>query len=279
MAAGGAGARLDAGGRIGAFLLLSALVAALLGPALLAADPLVQNLAARNQWPSAAYLLGTDSLGRDILARLIAGARVTLGVATVATLVAATLGAGGALLALALGRVAEEIVFGIVDMIRAMPSILLALVLMIALGIGTTALIAALGLAYAPFFARVARAAYRREHGMGYVEAAWTMGVGRTAILRRHILPNVAGALITQAAIVFPRAITSESVLSFFGLGAEPSMPTWGRMIADAIPYVERAPLALAFPVAALTLTTLATILLGDWLRRAIDPLAEMRLS
>jgi peptide/nickel transport system permease protein len=272
-------ARRETGVRIGATLLGFAVLVALFGPGLVAVDPLVQDLAARNQWPSALHPLGTDSLGRDILARLVEGARVTLGVAMAATLVAVILGAGGALLALALGRIAEETVFGIVDLIRAMPSILLALTLMIALGIGTTALVAALGLAYAPFFARIARAAYLRESGMGYVDAAWTMGVGRTAILRRHILPNVAGALITQAAIVFPRAITSESVLSFFGLGAEPSMPTWGRMIADAIPFVERAPLALAFPVGALTLTTLATILLGDRLRRAVDPLAEMRLS
>jgi peptide/nickel transport system permease protein len=271
--------RLDGRARIGASLLGLALALALLGPVLLGADPLAQNLAARNQGPGAVHWLGTDSLGRDILARLIAGTRITLAVAAGATLVAFVLGAGGALLALALGRVAEEIVFGFVDLVRAMPSILLALVLMIALGVGTAALVTALGLAYAPFFARIARAAYRRERAMGYVDAARTMGVGRVAILRRHILPNLLGALITQAAIVLPRAITSESVLSFFGLGAEPSMPTWGRMISDAIPFAERAPLGLAVPVLALTLTTLATILLGDWLRRGLDPLAEMRLS
>lgn len=271
-------AAFDGRARAGAVLLAIVLAAALIGPALLSVDPLAQNLAARNQGPGPAAWLGTDSLGRDVLSRLVAGTRVTLAVATGATFVALVLGAGGALLALALGRVAEAIAFGVVDLIRAMPSILLALVLMIALGVGTPALVTALGLAYAPFFARIARAAWRREQASGYVEAAWTMGVGRVATLRRHVLPNVAGALVTQAAIVLPRAITSEAVLSFFGLGAEPSMPTWGRMIADAIPFVERAPLVLGFPVLALTLTTLATILLGDWLRRALDPLAELRL-
>ena len=271
--------RLDGPARAGALLLAVVLVAGLAGPSLLAVDPLAQDLAARHQGPGPAYWLGTDGLGRDVLARLVAGTRVTLAVAAGATCVALVVGAGGALLALSLGRVAEALVFGVVDLVRAMPSILLALVLMIALGVGMPALVTALGLAYAPFFARIAHAAYRRERASGYVDAAWTMGVGRLATLRRHILPNVAGALITQAAIVLPRAITSESVLSFFGLGAEPSMPTWGRMIADAIPFVERAPLVLAVPVLALTLTTLATILLGDWLRRAVDPLAELRLS
>jgi peptide/nickel transport system permease protein len=272
-------APLDGRARAGALLLAVVLAAALVGPSLLASDPLAQDLAARHQGPGPANWLGTDSLGRDVLSRLVAGTRVTLAVATGATLVALVLGAGGALLALALGRVTEAVVFGVVDLIRAMPSILLALVLMIALGVGTPALVTALGLAYAPFFARIARAAYRREQASGYVDAAWTMGASRVATLRRHVLPNVAGALITQAAIVLPRAITSEAVLSFFGLGAEPSMPTWGRMISDAIPFVERSPLLLAVPVLALTLTTLAAILLGDWLRRALDPLAELRLS
>ncbi len=269
----------EIGARLGAWLLGLGLLVAVAGPLLVAVDPFQQDLSARNLWPSTRHLLGTDSLGRDILARLVTGARITLSVAFLATAIALVLGAGGALLSVAFGHVTEGVVFALVDLLRSMPNILLALTLMIAFGTGMTALVVALGLAFAPFFARIARAAYRRERHTGYVDAAWTMGVGRFSILRRHILPNVAGAIVTQAAIVLPRAITSESVLSFFGLGAEPSMPTWGRMIADAVPFVERSPLAVAFPVFALTLTTIATVLLGDWLRRRVDPLAELRLS
>jgi ABC-type dipeptide/oligopeptide/nickel transport system permease subunit len=261
----------------GCALLGAVLVAALLGPALLAHDALTQQVAARNTPPDALHWLGRDHLGRDILARLLEGARISLGVALGATALALLLGAGLGLVAEATGRLPASLVFGAFDMVRALPSILLALTLMVALGTGTGPLVLALGIAFAPHLAAVARAAWRRETAAGYVAAARVLGASRLETLRRHVAPNIAGALVTQAAIIMPRAITTESVLSFFGLGVSPETPSWGRMIAGATRFAEAAPHAVGAPVAALCLVTVGFALLGDGLRLRLDPLRRGR--
>jgi ABC-type dipeptide/oligopeptide/nickel transport system permease subunit len=260
---------------LGAAILGLALAFALLGPNLLPQDPLAQQIAARNAPPDAIHWLGRDHLGRDILARLAAGTRISLAVALGATALALLAGAGLGLLAEALGRWPSFIVFGAFDMVRALPSILLALTLMVALGVGILPLMLALGIAYAPHMALVARAAWRRESAAGYVAAARVMGASPLATLRRHVAPNIAGALVTQAAIIMPRAITTESVMSFFGLGVAPETPSWGRMIAGATRFAEAAPHAVLAPVLALCAVTLGFALLGDQLRLALDPLRE----
>jgi ABC-type dipeptide/oligopeptide/nickel transport system permease subunit len=260
---------------LGLVILGVALAVALLGPSLVLHDPLVQELAARNASPDALHWLGRDHLGRDVLARLAAGTRISLAVALGATLLALLLGVGLGLAAEALGRWPSFLVFGAFDMVRAMPSILLALTLMVALGIGIWPLILALGVAYAPHMALVARAAWRREGASGYVAAARVMGTAPLATLWRHVLPNIGGALVTQAAIIMPRAITTESVLSFFGLGVSPEMPSWGRMISGASRFAESAPHAVLAPVLVLCIVTLGFALIGDRLRLALDPLRE----
>jgi peptide/nickel transport system permease protein len=260
---------------LGMAILGLALLVALIGPGVMPHDPLMQELAARNAPPDAAHWLGRDHLGRDVLARLVAGARISLAVALGATLLALLLGAGLGLAAEALGRWPSFLVFGAFDMVRAMPSILLALTLMVALGIGIWPLILALGVAFAPHMALVARAAWRREGATGYVAAARVMGAAPLATLWRHVLPNIAGALVTQAAIIMPRAITTESVLSFFGLGVSPETPIWGRMISGASRFAESAPHAVLAPVLALCVVTLGFALVGDRLRLALDPLRE----
>ena len=260
---------------LGMAILGLALLVALIGPSVVPHDPLMQELSARNAPPDAAHWLGRDHLGRDVLARLAAGTRISLAVALGATLLALLLGAGLGLAAEALGRWPSFLVFGAFDMVRAMPSILLALTLMVALGIGIWPLILALGVAYAPHMALVARAAWRREGATGYVAAARVMGAAPLATLWRHVLPNIAGALVTQAAIIMPRAITTESVLSFFGLGVSPETPSWGRMISGASRFAESAPHAVLAPVLALCVVTLGFALVGDRLRLALDPLRE----
>jgi len=260
---------------LGLAVLGFALLAGVFGPSLVPHDPLVQELAARNAPPDALHWLGRDHLGRDVLARLVAGTRISLAVALGATLLAVGLGAGLGLVAEALGRWPSFLVFGAFDMVRAMPSILLALTLMVALGIGIWPLILALGVAFAPHMALVARATWRREGSAGYVAAARVMGASSLATLWRHVLPNIAGALVTQAAIIMPRAITTESVLSFFGLGVSPETPSWGRMIAGASRYAESAPHAVLAPVLALCIATLGFALVGNRLRLALDPLRE----
>ena len=262
---------------LGLMILGLALLFAMLGPSVVPHDPLTQDLAARNAPPDAVHLLGRDHLGRDVLARLAAGTRISLAVALGATLLALLLGAGLGLATEALGRWPSFLLFGTFDMVRAMPSILLALTLMVALGVGIWPLIIALGVAYAPHLALVARAVWRREDASGYVAAARVMGAAPLATLWRHVLPNIAGALVTQAAIIMPRAITTESVLSFFGLGVSPETPSWGRMISGASRFAESAPHAVLAPVLALCVVTLGFALVGDRLRLALDPLRDQR--
>lgn len=249
-----------------------ALCLLVLAPSIVGGDPLAQVLAARNAPPSAEALLGRDSLGRDVATRLVAGGRITVLVAAAAAFVALAVGAGLGLAALALGRWAAAPVFAAFDLVRAMPSVLLALALLVALGSGIGPVVLALGIAFAPTMALVARAAWLRERAAGYVEAAIAVGGTPMGILRRHIAPNVTGVLVTQVAIVLPRCVTSESVLSFLGLGVPPEVPTWGRMIAAALPFVERAPHALAAPALALAALTLLLAISGDRLRRRLDP-------
>ncbi|WP_144629807.1 ABC transporter permease [Bordetella genomosp. 13] len=255
--------------------LLAALMLAVAGPGLLDRDPYAQDLLARNLAPSAAHWLGTDNFGRDVFARLVAGTRLTLLVASCAGLIALVAGAGLGLLACATGGGARAAVYLVFDMIRTLPPILLSLALMVALGVGTASVVVAVGISFTPLFGYVARAVYEREMASGYVRAARVLGLSSVAIAWRHVLPNIAGTLLTQLAIVVPRAVVTESVLSFFGLGVAPDVPTWGRIIATAVPFAEQAPTALLFPVVALALTSLSLSVAGNRLRRRFDPMAH----
>lgn len=254
-----------------------ALLMAALGPALLQHDPLAQSFLIRNQPPSAAHWLGTDSFGRDTAARLIAGTRLTLGVSILSTLLALAGGAGLGLIGCVLGARPRALIYALFDMVRTMPAILLSLALMVALGIGVRSVVVAVGISFMPLFAYVSRAVYEREMTAGYVDAARVLGAGPWTIAYRHVLPNMLGALLTQVAIVLPRAVVIESVLSFFGLGASPEVPTWGRIIASAVEFAEQAPASLLFPVLALALLTLSLAVAGDRLRRCLDPLRAGR--
>jgi ABC-type dipeptide/oligopeptide/nickel transport system permease subunit len=254
-------------------LLALALAVALAGPWLAPFDPLDQDLGALNRAPGGVHRLGTDHLGRDILSRLLAGAGTTLAVAAGGTALALLAGGVAGLLLASLGRLAEGFGFAVIDTLRGLPPLLLGLVALAALGPGLAPLVLSLGLSYAPMFAHVARTAWRREAAMDYVPAGVVAGAGPVRLLARHIGPNVAGPLVTLAAVVLPRCVVTESVLSFLGLGAAPDAPTWGRMAADAARYAEAAPHALLAPVLAIALATAAAALSGNALRRRVDPL------
>ena len=232
-------------------------------------DPYAQNFLARNQGPGVEHWLGTDQFGRDLMARLMAGAWLTLGVAASATLVALAGGAGIALIACRAGGWWRQTVFTVFDLLRTLPAILVGLVIMTALGAGTTTVVLAIGLTFAPLFAYITSATYDRERVAGYAMAARLMGGTSTWVAWRHMLPNMRGALITQTAIVMPRAITTESVLSFLGVGVAPDIPTWGRIISAASEYAEQAPWSLATPVLLLAGTTLTLSVIGHRLRVA----------
>jgi ABC-type dipeptide/oligopeptide/nickel transport system permease subunit len=260
-------------------VLLAVILAAAIGPLLLSQDPFTQDLLARNQAPSPEHWLGTDNFGRDILARIVAGTRFTLIVAVMSGAIALAGGAGLGLAACSAGGLVRTTVYMVFDMIRTLPPILLSLAMMVALGVGTQSVVLAVGISFMPLFGYVSRAAFEREMTSGYVRAARVLGIPGPTILWRHIFPNIAGTLLTQLAIVVPRAIVIESVLSFFGLGVAPDVPTWGRIIAIAVPYAEQAPISLLFPVLALALTSLALSIVGSQLRQRFDPLAQMRPS
>ena len=262
-------------GRAAPVALLLLLVVAV--PWLAPFDPLDQDLSALNVPPGTAHWLGTDHLGRDVFSRLLSGAGVTLAVALGGAALALAAGAGLGVLASAAGRWTEATAFAALDTLRGLPPILLALVTIAALGGGTAPLVLALGASYAPMFAHVARVAWRREAAAEYVPAAVAAGATPARVLWRHILPNLAGPLVTLFAIVVPRCVVTESALSFLGLGAAPDAPTWGRMAADATRMAEAAPHALLAPIAAITVATAAAALAGDRLRRSADPLRAAR--
>jgi peptide/nickel transport system permease protein len=244
-------------------------------------DPYVQNFLSRNQAPSAEHWFGTDVFGRDVLARITSGAWITLSVAAGATLVALLSGAGIALLACMVGGWFRTGVFAVFDLLRTLPAILMGLVIMTAVGAGTVAVIVAVGITFSPLFAYIAAGAYDRERVAGYTVAAKLLGGSQLWVLWRHVVPNIAGTLIVQIAIVIPRAITTESVLSFLGLGVAPDTPTWGRIIAAAADHAEQAPLNLALPVLCLAITTLALSVIGQRISRNVQcgPSPEAKAS
>ena len=276
-AADGQGGRRGSGGltlvHVAGAIVLVIVGAAAFAPWIAPYDPLAQDLFNLNKGPSAEHLLGTDHLGRDVFSRLVVGARVTLMVGVGGTLVAFLLGGALGLLGMGLGRWAEISVFAFIDLVRAVPGILLALLIIVAIGEGVGPVTLALGISFAPFFAYVARATFKREAAQDYVRVAPLFGGGRLHILRLHILPNVLGSLITQAAIILPRCIVTEFVLSFLGLGSSPDAPTWGRMISGASRYLEVSPHAILAPIVALVLLTVSLLILGDSLRERFDPL------
>lgn len=265
--------RLPAAVWTAAALLCLAVLVALAGPDLYGVDPLKQNLRQRNQPPSGSFFLGTDHLGRDILARLLSGLRMSLLVAAMALSIAGAVGVVLGLAASAAGGWARAAFFAFVDLLRAKPGVLLALVLVAALGSGLVPIAIAVGLTFAPTFALVAREAYERERARPYVEAAAGIGARPARIAFAHLLPNIAGPIVTQTAIIFPRCIVTESVMSFLGLGASPENATWGRMIAQASRFFEVNPTAVMAPTAALALLTLCVAILGNEARRRLDPL------
>lgn len=254
-------------------LLLLILAAAIAAPWITSVSPFDQDLLNLDQGMSTEHWLGTDHLGRDVLARLLYGARSTLEIALGGTAIAFALGAGVGLVAMSAGRWASGVFFSAVDLIRALPSTLMALLVIVGLGSGQWQLMAAVGIAFSPLIAYVTRAVYQREATREYVLAARSFGSSRLHLLWFHLLPNMYGALLTQLAIVLPRCIVTESVLSFLGLGSSPDEPTWGRMIADAAPMMERAPREVLVPLFALVILTFSLALLVNSVREQMDPL------
>jgi len=256
---------------IGGGLLAVMVAAAALAPWIAPADPLEMGPSLLAP-PSHAHPLGTDSFGRDTLARLLYSARVSLAVALSSALIAS---AGGTLLGLVgatyRGGV-EWTVMRVVDLILAFPPILLAIAVVTFLGQGLGKLSAVIAVLYLPAFARLAYGGALGVAQREYVDAARALGASVWHQMRRHILPNIAGPLIVQCSLSAGFAILVESGLSFLGLGVLPPAPTWGRMVSESRSYMQLAPLLLVWPSAAIAVAVGTFNMLGDGLRDALDP-------
>ena len=235
-------------------------------------DPVRQDMANRLADATTASPLGRDEFGRDVLARLIWGARTSLSVAFAAATIAGLLGTTLGLIGGWFRGLATVLALGGAEIILCFPPILLALLVVTLLGPGATTLILVLSVLFLPGFARVTRAEVLAVKAQDYVEAAHAIGANTPRILVRTVLPNVAGPILVQLSLAVAAALVLESGLSFLGLGVVPPAPSWGLMIRGARTTMEQAPLLLLWPCAALTFTILAMNLLCDALRDAFDP-------
>ena len=253
--------------RIGWVIVLAAAVSGTLGPWLVPHDPLVQNLPERLGGPSFGHPFGVDELGRDVLARLVLGARVSLMVGLSVVTLSATIGTAIGAVAGYAGGWVDELVSRLMDVLLAFPGILLAIALVSVLGPSLTNVVLALSLIGWVGYARVARAQVLQAREFEYVVAARAIGAATPRILIRHVLPAALPALIVQATLGMGGAILSEAALSFLGLGVQPPTPSWGAMLNYGRVHVLDAPHLTVFPGLAIAIVVLGLNLLGDSLR------------
>lgn len=262
---------------IGFTIMLGALLIAVLGPTLAPYSPVESQTANMLQPPSGKFLLGTDELGRDILSRIIYGLPLSVLTHLGATAIALVVGTVLGLVAGFFRGWVDHAVVWISDVISAFPAVLLAIVVMAILGSGLTNIMIAVGVVYAPRFARLVRATVFSARELDYVQAAQAIGNGPIRILFRHILPNLASPLIIQATLSLSTTALNEAALSFLGLGAQPPAPAWGNMLNGGRAMMELAPWTVIFPALAIIVLLLGYNLAGDGLRDVLDPKSVQR--
>jgi peptide/nickel transport system permease protein len=270
--------RRTPGALAGAAIVTIVLLLAILAPLIASCDPLAQNLGQQAQAPSAAHWFGTDKLGRDLFARIVYGARISIRIGFVAVGLAITAGTLIGLIAGYVGGRIDTLLMGAMDIMLAFPSIILAIGITTILGPSITNLMLAVGIVYVPQYARLARSSVLNVRDTEFVEAARAIGAMTPAILVRHILPNILTPLLVQATLGVATAELEAAGLSYLGLGARPPMPEWGAMLNDARDYWLSAPWALIFPGVSITIVVLGFNLLGDGLRDALDPRLARRM-
>lgn len=222
--------------------------------------------------PSREFPLGTDSQGRDILSRIIFGARISLQVGLIAVGFAATIGTVLGVISGYEGGVVDEIIMRFIDAMMSIPVLALALALMTILGFGIRNLMIAVGIVYIPTFARIARGSTLTVKEKEYITAIRSTGASRIRILTKHIFPNILHPLLVQGSLAIAFAILAEAGLSFLGLGAQPPTPSWGTMLSEGRNYLRSAPWIATFPGVAIMITVLGLNTLGDALRDILDP-------
>ena len=252
-------------------VLLLLVISAVFAPLVAPQDPLEQS-ADLLEPPSREHLFGTDELGRDILSRVIFGARISLTVGFVAVAMAGVVGTIVGLLAGYSGGAVDSVAMRIVDVLLAFPGIILAILIMATLGPSLVNVMVAVGISAIPWYARTVRAATLVVKETDYVLAVRALGATAPRIMVRHILPNVVTPVIVLATIGIAGAILAISGLSFIGLGAQPPSPEWGSMLSQARIYLQRAWWITTFPGLAIMISVLAINIVGDALRDALDP-------
>lgn len=260
-------------------VLLIFVLAALFAPQISPYDPLTYHPSITAQPPTLAHLLGTDSLGRDQLSRVIYGTRISLSVGIISILLGGIIGTLLGMIAAYFKGWVDQIVAMVIDALLSFPSLLLALAIVASLGPSLLNVAVALSVVRIPLYARLARGQTLQVMSQDYVAAAHSSGTRTGKILARHVLPNIFSPLLVQATISISFAILDESVLSFLGLGAQPPTPEWGSMITDAQTFLATDPWMMLGPSLAIILVLLSLNLVGDALRERLDPRDARRIA
>src|SRR5215471_18153516 len=260
------------GAMVGLGVVVFFILLAIFAPQVAPFDPLATSWSAVRKAPSAAHWFGTDEIGRDVLSRIVWGARASLLAGVVSVAISLSVGVPIGLAAGYLGKWTDMLISRVTDAMLACPFLILAIALAAFLGPNLTNAMIAIGIAATPVFIRLTRAQVLAVKVEDYVEAARAVGNSHLRIALRHILPNVVAPLIVQATLAIAAAIIAEASLSFLGLGQQPPAPSWGSMLNIAKNYVDNAPWMAVWPGLCIFLLVLSFNLLGDGLRDALDP-------
>ncbi len=260
---------------IGAVFALAIVVMALFAGALAPAAPDEQNFDLIEARPGATALFGTDRFGRDVLSRVIYGARVSLYVAVTSIGLAMAVGGALGLTAGYVGGVWDNAINRVMDVFFSIPGLLLAVGVAAMRGPGVNSAVMAIAIVYTPLFARVMRGPVLAEREKEYIEAVRALGAGWVVVALKHLLPNVLSPFVVQGTVAFSQAILIEASLSYLGLSAQPPTPSWGNMLNEGRTYLETAPWISVFPGVAIMIAVLAFNLIGDGLRDILDPNAS----
>jgi ABC-type dipeptide/oligopeptide/nickel transport system permease subunit len=257
---------------LGAAYLVLLIGGALAAPAIAPYDPLKQDPGAMLSTPSRAHWLGTDDLGRDVLSRLLYGARLSLGASLMAVAIATLAGLPIGLAAGYLGGAADDVLMRVIDALQAFPALILAMAISAALGPGLVNVMIAVGIVYTPRFARLVRGQVLSLREELFVEGARAAGASHLRIIARHVLPNVVAPVTVQVSIGVAFALLAETSLSFLGVGIKPPEPSWGTDVGRGYRFMRLAPWLVFIPGSVILLTTLAFNMVGDGMRDALDP-------
>jgi peptide/nickel transport system permease protein len=257
---------------VGAVYLVLLVAGALLAPVVAPYDPIKQDLGRMLTAPSSTHLLGTDDLGRDVLTRLLYGARLSLGAACLAVAIATLAGVPIGLVAGYLGGAVDDALMRVIDALQAFPALILAMAIAAALGPGLFNVMVAVGIVYTPRFARLVRGQVLSLREEPFVESARAAGASHGRVLGRHVLPNVLAPIIVQVSIGVAFALLAETALSFLGVGIKPPEPSWGTDVGRGYRFMRLAPWLVFMPGTTILLTALAFNLVGDGIRDAFDP-------